>query len=176
MTALIQTPDPESATGEVQKGYDTSKKRGIKMPDPLRLISASPGYFSIMMKRNNYYSNHPRLSFSLLAHIRYYAAARLGYGFCTRFNRRLIKKMGVSDLDFQKMEKQPEASLLEPDETAMLLFVICAMNDPESVSHKDIEPLRQAGWQDSDILDALAQGVGMFDHHIFMRVFKPAYD
>ena len=71
MQALIQTSTPDTATGEIQKGYEIFNKRGVEMPDPMRLMSASPGYFSIMLQRNIYYANHPNLSFSLLAHIRY---------------------------------------------------------------------------------------------------------
>ena len=55
----------------------------------------------------------------------------------------------------------------------MLSFVIRAMDDPEAITKDDIEGLRAVGWTDADMLDALAQGVGMMDHNIFMRVFKP---
>jgi hypothetical protein len=42
-----------------------------------------------------------------------------------------------------------------------------------AITREDIDQLHAGGWADSDIFDALAQGVGMIDHSIFMRVFKP---
>jgi len=175
MQALIQTSTPDTATGEIQKGYEIFNKRGVDMPDPMRLMSASPGYFGIMLQRNIYYSNHPNLSFSLLAHIRYFASCRLDYSFCRIFNKKMLAKMGVSKEDFTAMSHDPEKSLLEDNEKHMLLFVLKAMEKPEAVTAQDIEALRNEGWTDSDIFDGLAQGVGMMDHNIFMRVFKPEH-
>lgn len=173
MKALIQTASPETGQGEIQKGYDFFKNRGVDMPHPMELMTASPGYFSIMFNRNLYYSNHPNLSFPLLAHIRYFASCRLDYGFCKIFNKEQLMKMGMTKADFQAMGDDPAKSLLEENEQRMLSFVIRAMDDPEAITKDDIEGLRAVGWTDADMLDALAQGVGMMDHNIFMRVFKP---
>lgn len=174
MKALIQTATPETAQGDVKKGYEIFKKRGLAMPDPMQLMTASPDYFSIILQRSLYYSNHPRLSLSLLAHIRFFAASRIDYGFCTQFNKSMLLKMGMTPEEFEIMGDDPEKSVLEEMEKKMLCFVVKAMADPESVGQEDIDRLRRAGWQDSDMLDALAQGVGMMDHNIFLRVFNTA--
>lgn len=173
--SLIQTMAPDKATGSVKDGYKIFNARGVDIPHPLRLMSASPEYFRLMMLRNQYYMNHPHLSFPLLAHIRYFASKRLGYTFCQVFNKEQLIKQGVTAADFEIMGDDPDKSLLEDTEKQMLSFVLRAMDDPESISSEDIEILRDAGWQDSDIFDALAQGVGMTDHSIFMRVFKPDF-
>lgn len=54
----------------------------------------------------------------------------------------------------------------------MLVFVLRAMKDPEGIAAEDLDLLRQEGWTDSDILDALIQAVGMMDHNILMRILK----
>ncbi len=174
MIALIQTTGPNDAKGDIRNGYEIFKKRGVDMPDPLKLMTASPGYFSIMLQRNLYYSNHPNLSFALLAHIRYFIASRLDYAFCRLFNRDQLIKMGMTREDFAAMGYDPNKSLLEKKEKKMLAFVVQAIDNPEGVNATDIDTLRAEGWTDGDIFDALAQGVGMSDHNIFMRVFKPA--
>lgn len=176
MKSLIQTATPETARGDIQKGFDLFARRGVDMPDPLRLMTASPGYFSIMLNRNIYYATHPNLSGSLLAHIRYFAACRLNYSFCRIFNRDMILRMGMTEEEFRAMGDDPQKCLLEEREKKMLVFVLRAMKDPEAVCADDLYPLQQAGWTDGDMLDALAQGVGMIDHNIFMRVFKPQQD
>ena len=79
--------------------------------------------------------------------------------------------MGVTKTDFSRLADRPGEAPLEPHEKKMLTFVLSAMEDPETIDAGRISRLKNAGWTDADILDALAQGVGMIDHNIFMRVF-----
>ena len=78
----------------------------------------------------------------------------------------LGKKLGLDDKDFQQMENDPSESMLEENEKIMLLFVLKSVKAPGSVTDKDIEGLRDHGWTDMDMLDALSQGVSMIDHSI----------
>ncbi len=172
---LINTVAPENAKGEIKKGYDLFLERGIKVPNPFRLLSASPKMFDMLVTRNKYFSNHPNLSFELLAHIRYFVSKNLNYEFCCKHNKNLLLMQGACEDDFKKMDDDPEKSLLEENELFMLKFVLKAMDSPESISEKDINQLKESGWEDSDIFDALAQGVGMIDHNYFMKVFKPDF-
>lgn len=54
----------------------------------------------------------------------------------------------------------------------MLDFVVKAVQEPSSVTKDDIDNLRKFGWEDRDMMDALAQGVGMIDYSIMMQVFQ----
>lgn len=170
--ALIKTILPENAKGDIKKGYDLFTKKGGGVPHPFRLFSASPELFNLMVQRNQYYSNHPNLSFSLLAHIRYFVSTKLDYTFCRRHNIKLLLMLGLEKIDIEHMGMDPDKSLLEKYERTMAAFVLKAMDNPQAIRKKDIEQLRRLGWTDSDIFDALAQGVGMIDHSIFMTVFK----
>jgi hypothetical protein len=142
------------------------------IPKPMEMISASPGLFEQGVRRIQYFAQHPTLSFALLAHIRYLAAHTLDYSFCMDFNKFVLKKQGLTDEDFLRMEKDPSQSLLEENESAMLAFVIKSIKDPSSVTSEDIGALRELGWNDRDMVDALAQGVSMIDHSIMMQVFQ----
>jgi len=173
--SLIETVPPEEAEGDIKKGYDLFTERGVEVPKPLRMLSASPEIFKIMIQRNEYYSNHPNLSFSLLAHIRYFVSTKLDYKFCSIHNKKLLMQQGLAETEIEKMGMDPEKSMLEENERLMVTFVLKAMEDPESISAKDIDQLHRFSWTDSDIFDALAQGVGMFDHSIFARTFKPDF-
>lgn len=170
---LISTVPPDKAHGEIQRGYEVFTKRGVAVPLPLQLLSVSPELFKIMIQRNQYYANHPHLGFTLLTHIRFMVANRLDYGFCKAFNKRLLVMQGADPDRLEQMGTDPDQSLLEENERLMLAFVLRAMEDPDGVTLEDIEALHHVGWTDTDIFDALAQGVGMIDHSIFMRVFKP---
>jgi len=170
--ALINTVPPEKAEGIIKEGYDMFMKRVGIIPRPLEMLSASPDLFELQLRRTEYFSKHPKLSFSLLAHIRYLVAHNLNYGFCMDFNRHILKKQGIEEDDIRKMELDPSQSLLEENENAMLAFVVKAVKAPDSISAEEIRNLKGLGWEDRDIMDALAQGVSMVDHSVMMQVFQ----
>ncbi len=170
--ALIKTIQPENAEGIIKEGYSMFMEHMGLIPKPMEMMSASPALFEQALKRIGYYSTHPTLSFSLLAHIRYLAAHSLEYGFCMDLNKSILKKQGIEEADFQKMEKDPSKSLLEENENAMLAFVINAMKSPGSTTKNDIQALKDFGWEERDMVDALAQGVSMIDHSIMMQAFQ----
>jgi len=169
---LISTVTPENAEGIVKEGYEMFMKNIGTIPQPMQLLSASPALFELQLKRIRYMGKHPKLSFALLAHIRYLAARTLDYSYCMDFNRHLLKKLGNDDNTIQAMENDPGKSMLETNESAMLVFVIRAMKNPSSITAADINQLKELGWDDRDMVDALAQGVGMIDHSIMMQVFQ----
>ncbi len=173
---LIKTISPQKAGGDIKKGYDLFLKNGRKVPAPFRLLSASPQIFNLMIQRNRYYANHPALSNALLAHIRYFVSTKLNFEFCRAHNKNLILLQGVEEKELDDMGLDPDKSMLEKNERQMLAFVLDAMENPDLVSKKDIDILHKAGWKDGDIFDALVQAVGMMDHHILMKVFKPDFE
>lgn len=170
--ARITTVTPEEAEGVVKEGYDMFMKNVGMIPKPMEMMSASPALFSIQFERIKYFSKHPTLSFPLLAHIRYLVSHQLNYSFCMDFNGSVLKKLGAEDADLQAMIEDPERSMLEDNEKAMLVFVIKSIKAPGSVPDSDINQLRELGWSDRDMVDALSQGVSMIDHSIMMEVFQ----
>lgn len=170
--ALVTTVAPENAEGVIKEGYEMFQKNVGAIPQPMQLMSISPALFELQLKRIQYFGKHPKLSFALLAHIRYLAAQTLDYGYCMDLNRHFLKKLGNDDDSIAAMEKDPSRSMLEEHESAMLDFVIRSMKKPGSITAADISKLKDLGWEERDMVDALAQGVGMIDHAIMMQVFQ----
>ncbi len=170
---LIKTISPQKAKGDVKKGYDLFLQNGRDVPTPFRLLSASPRIFNLMIQRNQYYSSHPTLSYPLLAHIRYFVSTKLNFIFCSTHNKNMLLLQGIEEKELESMGLNPDKSMLEGNERQMLTFVMDAMENPDSISKKDIDLLHKVGWKDRDIFDALVQAVGMIDHNILMKVFKP---
>ena len=170
--ALVTTVAPENAEGIIKEGYEMFLKNVGAIPQPMRLMSISPALFELQLKRIHYFGKHPRLSFALLAHIRYLAAQTLEYGYCMDLNRHFLKKLGYDNDTIRTMESDPSKSMLEEHESAMLDFVIRSMKQPGSINATDIARLKDLGWEERDMVDALAQGVGMIDHAIMMQVFQ----
>lgn len=170
--ALISTIPPEKAEGIVKEGYEMFLKNIGAIPRPMQLMSVSPALFELQLKRIRYFGKHPKLSFALLVNIRYLAAHTLDYPYCMDFNRQMLKKLGYDDDTIAAMEKDPGKSLLEENDSAMLDFVIRSMQKPASITAADISTLKSHGWEERDMVDALAQGVSMIDHAIMMQVFQ----
>lgn len=170
--ALIKTLSMEEAQGAVKEGYEFFMEKAGIIPKPMEMLSASPGLFEISMKRIHYLNTHPHLSFSLLVHIRYLVSQHLEYEFCRDFNENILKKLGLDDKDLDKLKKDPLDAMLEENEKAMLNFVVNAVQDPGSVTAEDVQNLRDHGWSDTDMVDALSQGVSMIDHAIMMKAFQ----
>lgn len=169
---LIDTVAPENAEGTIKEAYDMFMKHIGIVPRPMEMMSASPALFELQLRRIQYYATHPTLSFALLAHIRYLAAHSLDYPFCTDFNKMLLKKQGLTEEDLRTIEADPGKSLLEERENAMLAFVVKAVKTHGAVAAEDIQHLKEMGWNDRDMMDALAQGVNMIDHSIMMKAFQ----
>lgn len=174
--ALINTVTLRNAEGTMKEAYDTFMKNLGIIPRPLEMMSASPAMFDHQLQRIQYYNDHPTLSFALLSHIRYLVAHNLRYSFCMDFNKLMLKKQGLEDDDIRKMEADPTKSLLEEKDSAMLAFVVKAVKDPSSVKADEIDRLKEMGWTDTDLVDALAHGANMLDHSIMMEVFQMDQD
>ena len=92
------------------------------------------------------------------------------------FNKLILKKQGLEDDDIKQIEADPTKSLLEEKASAMLAFVVNAVKEPSSVKAEEIEKLKAMGWEDNDLVDALAHGVNMVDHSFMMEVFQMDQD
>ena len=170
--ALIQTVEPEKAEGQAKEIYDFMQKNAGVIPAPLQLASASPWMLDMVWQSIQYYSQHPNLGFGLLSSIRYLVAQQSDYAFCTGFNKNLLKMQGLSDEDIEKMSKDPFDAPLDDKDRAMVAFVMKAVKTPDAVEQPDVDKLREQGWADSDILDALAHGTNMIASSILMKTFK----
>lgn len=156
----LQTVDPKTAAGPVAELY-AAFPPGMGVPAPLQLLSASPEILKRQMSMIGYFMQHPRLDPRLLALIRYSMAARYGYAYCTGFNGNMLKSTGLSDVELEALTDDPDTAPLDDKGKALLKFVLKVYGQPEQVREADIAALREIGWLDSDIMDALWMGGGM---------------
>lgn len=170
---LLNTIAPETAQGKVKEVYGIFENMKIPVPLPLQMMSVSPDYLAIQGQTINYFMNHPGLSPSLLTHIRLLAAHEENYTYCINLNQQILKsKMGLSDEQIAAVVDDPDKTVLNPEEKALLAFVRKALRDPASTSREDVENLRALGWSDRDIFDATLMGMHMLDMGMMFKAFK----
>jgi hypothetical protein len=79
---------------------------------------------------------------------------------------------GADERVLEAIKNDPEKAPLEDNEIAMLKFVFKAIKTPGAAVQSDIKALQDIGWEDSDILDAVAHGAFMKCHSTPMTAFS----
>jgi alkylhydroperoxidase family enzyme len=92
------------------------------------------------------------------------------YEYCISLNGKILKMMGItSDDQLAAVMADPQQAPMEEKEKALLALVIKACAKPETVQEADVQALRDLGWQDSDILDAISHGLMMVQGGILAK-------
>jgi hypothetical protein len=169
---LLKTVAPEDAQGEVENAYAFFVKSGMPVPKPLEMVSVSPELIRLQSEMLDYYMKHPSLGFALLTSIRFMVARRYNFKFCTNFNMNFLKMQGMQDTQLEQMVADPQTAPLEERERAMLLFVLKALDTPDDITGEEMDALRELGWTDRDIFDAVFHGANMIGSSFMMKAFK----
>lgn len=170
---LIQTIAPEEATGELAQLYKIIEAMRGTVGNNAQLFSVSPELLRQQMDFIKFYMNHPTLSMPLLAAIRIMVSSGEECQFCIDYNTgMLINLAGWSFDQVEEMRKDPKSANLSQRETAMLLLAIKAVRIAHSVNADDLNTLREMGWNDSDILDAVSHATRMLATDIIFNTFK----
>jgi hypothetical protein len=168
---MLEHVKPEKAEGKTAEAYSIFPP-GFPVPEPLVLMSASPGLMQIQSQVIRHYMTHDKLDMGLLALIRYLVACEYDYPFCIDFNAGVLKMAGgFSEEDLQRLRANPEEAPLEDSQKALLAFVLKVVKKPEKVEKADIEGLREMGWSDRDIFDAAYHGTSMIGASKLYKAF-----
>jgi alkylhydroperoxidase family enzyme len=126
-----------------------------RAPGGLQLLGASPPLLEHYAGTIGYYMGHPNLGQPLLTFIRYLVSWRGDCAYCIDLSEAFLISAGL-DLDtIRATREDPTRAPLEEREKAMLLLALDAVDRPESVSTERLDGLRDFGWSDRDILDAV---------------------
>ncbi len=167
---LLETQHPDQATGTVAEVYAQFQGR-MDVPAPLRLLSASPELLGLHFAQIAYFMRHPKLSFPVLAAIRFLAARQSCFGHCQTLNRTWLVKAGLTDQEVDSLAQDRDVDAFSEAENA-LLRVVAKVLAKENVQAEDIQCLRDQGWIDADILDACAQGTALIGAAYLFEAFQ----
>jgi alkylhydroperoxidase family enzyme len=167
---LLRTVEPGDATGRIKEIYDLFPPE-VGVPRTLKLLSASPELLNRQFGFISYFREHPRLSPGFSAALRYGVAAKAGHTACEIFNRGLLRRMGLSDSEISQLTEDNVEKTLEPAEQALLDFVFKAVDSPASVTSQDVEELKNLGYLESDLLDAMVMAGNMVGSSLVWKTF-----
>lgn len=170
---LIQTIPPEEAKAELAKLYKIIEAMRGTVGNNAQLFSVSPELLRQQMDFIKFYMNHPTLSMPLLAAIRIMVSSSEECQFCIDYNTgMLINMAGWTFEQVSAMRKDPNSANLPEREIAMLNLAIKAIRNAHGITANDLDTLREMGWSDSDILDAVNHATRMLATDIIFNTFK----
>lgn len=175
--SILQTVTPESASGEVAGIYAQIRGAWGSVPTAIQVFSANP---FLLKHQWEYYGNvmqHPRLTPALTACIRMLVSQAGSCAYCIDMNAgMLIGMLGWTPEQVAATRADYLASPLSASENALLGLVLKATRDANSVTAADVQAVRDAGWTDADILDAVNHGARMVAGDIIINTFKVERD
>ena len=170
---IIQTITPQQATGVLAEYYTTIKAMRGAVRNNAMLFSASPELLRQQMDFILHYAKHPTLSLPLLAAVRVMVSSDESCDYCTDYNTAMLINMaGWTPEQAAALRGNLDATPLDAGETAMLKLVVKAVRNAHGVTANDLDELRELGWTDADILDAVNHGARMLATDILFNTFK----
>jgi len=174
---LIKIVSEKDATGEVKKVYDDIKNTFGMVPNAMKHQSVSPEilknsweFIKIELTNKNF---SPKLS----AMIRMLVGGQKNCHYCMGVNEgMLINMFKVSIDEIYRLKKDPSTASLNPKNKAMLLFILKATGNAQSVTKSDINKLTKLGWSEKDIFEGVKMGANIIAFTITLDTFKISRD
>lgn len=166
---LLKTTDPSQLTGKAAELFAMFPPQ-ISPPEPLKLMTASPGMVGVQAEAVAYFRAHPDLDFPMLAAIRLLAARHLKAQACIDFNGGLLRAAGLTE---EELAALPQAGGgFSPEQRALIAFALKVLREPKSVTAADVDALRAQGWSDPTIYDAAVHAASMQVPATMMAAFS----
>ncbi len=170
---IIETITPEAATGELAKLYKIITAMRGNVGHNARIFSVSSELLRQQIDFIRFYSEHPTLSMPLLAAIRIMVSSDEACQFCIDFNTALlINYAGWSMEQVTAMRSNIDDANLNERDLSMLRLAVKAVRDAHTVNANDLDMLREMGWHDSDMLEAVNHAARMLATDVVFNTFK----
>jgi len=171
--SIINTIQENKATGQVKDIYHEIKNTWGVIPAPITIMSSSPELLQNQWERYKYFHNQEALSQKLLTIIRLLVSDEAKCEYCIGFNGAiLINMFEMKEDEIKLLIKDPSTSPLDNKEKALLMFVLKSIKSKSETNDSDISELKNLGFNDKDILDAVVAGVTMLAGNILFDTFK----
>jgi len=175
--SLLNTITPENAQGEIAEVYNEINSIWQMVPSPIQLFSVSPELLKNQWEKYKYFDSQEIPSAKLSTMIRLLVSEEAKCEYCIGLNAgMLIKMFEMTPEQVQKLKADPSSAPLDDKETALLLFVLKAVDHAHDVTANDVQKLRDLGLTDKQIFEAVNSGATMRAGNILFDAFKVDID
>lgn len=169
---LLPTSGPGEASPEIEEIYQSFLDTVGIVPPPFLMLSTSPGLQAGQAGIIRYYRENSGLSPLLVALVRLLTAVALGMETCVEFNARALTSLGLTTELVDRIKADPAQAPLGERDGWMLAFAVKAVQEPDADFGGHTLKLKELGWSDADILDALYIPCMMAGMDRMMRVLE----
>ena len=171
--ALIYPQVPSGEEDRVNGILGNIEKHLGFVPDGLRLYSISPPLLETFVGNISYFNmGGTQLPPKLTAMIRYQVSWEAGCSYCIDLNEGFLSNLGVDLDDVRASRNKPEAAPLSDKEKSLLMLAIKSVDTPDSISQADINDLKNLGWKEREIFDAVAQAANNRAFNNILKTFN----
>ncbi|MBF0108921.1 MAG: hypothetical protein HQL76_07090 [Magnetococcales bacterium] len=154
--SLITLQTPETTTGKTREIFDIIDRMLGRIPHAMQLFGHNSMLMEYMNNRFAYYHGQQQeLTPELMQWILYLNAHRKQCVFCIDYNKGQLLASGIQEETLIAAVSDPGVTPLSEKEKAMLLFALDTARDDKSATPDRIERLRQLGYSDTAIFNAV---------------------
>ncbi len=172
MTSLLKVVNPSEAEGKVAELYAQMTEMFGSVPNAMRLHSISPALLERQMSYIGYFMQNSERSQLFYTFLRLLVSEDKGCEYCVNLNSGILLNEGMTLEEIKAIQASPSTAPLEDDERALLLYVLKVTDNPKSSTADDITKLRDAGFSDKAIFEAVHYGANMVMVDILFESFQ----
>ncbi len=158
---------------EMQSILETKRKEFGILPIHWELLaSLAPKRFEMFMQEITYLLNHPHINPDFFAMLRLHIANREEFSYCKSFNTKLLLARRYDKKSLKELKEDIGAIPLDAKHKLLAKNAVKAIYQAEEFCIDDIEELKNLGWSDSDIYDAIDHAAFLFKFTRIIQAYK----
>jgi hypothetical protein len=163
----------EEPTPRTRRMLSIVKKQFGSIPPHFELLATlNPKRFELLIREIFYLAAHEKIDPDLFAFLRFYVAAREGFGYCLKFNTGLLLAKGHTEEILESVRKDIASLPLDDQHVLLATKALKAVYEGESFGKTDHGELQDAGWSTADIYDAIDHAAFLFRHAKVIKAYS----
>lgn len=147
-------------------------KMGAIPPHFEVLATIAPTRFKMFIEEINYLSRHKNIEPDFFTFLRFYVATKNNFKYCEKLNKEFLLAKGYGIEVLESFIETPK--MLPLDERHQFLFekVLLSLDSPSDFSAETLKALKEDGWSDEDIYDAIDHGAFLFKFSKILKTYS----
>ncbi|MBN2528062.1 MAG: hypothetical protein JXR76_16850 [Deltaproteobacteria bacterium] len=166
----IKTENSTTTTDPFAALYRSFAEKGLPIPAPLELMSASKPLFEVFRTYLGHYVSNPSLSPKLLACIRYAVAHRSDFDACIAFNREVLSLHGIQK-ELALLEKAECHAVLDDRDSRIFHLAMDAIFHPDKVTEERLAQMKHHDISEQTLFEAAYHGAMLLATGPLVRAF-----
>ena len=162
--AFIELPDVEGVEESIKKQFKAAKAATGEVGETLRILAIRPDILSMTNKMvKTLLISQTELDPQTKEWLAIVISVENGCSMCVGEHKRIAQMLGITEEEIEGVLKGVESSDIPEKQKILLKFCVKSSKESYKVMRKDLDVLREAGYSDSQILEAVAI-VGYFNY------------